>query len=367
MSSRSLLSAFCALALCALSCVAQAEVTQAQVPKSYRLTFIDIAISSPFGTSLSIDDVNNEGEVVGTRIPEGSSISEAFIWRDGEFEIITNPFPDGGSVRAEGINDRSDVLISAQDQQAQAHFFLWQQGELIELDFDNEPDLRLGAVLDVNNRRRVLAFARDAELQNFNVVWRRHQLTRLQEPPSGANAIARVINNRGDVGGVINADTFLPGVWRHGLLVTLPLPEGASAGSVNALNDRGIAAGVLNFPDSFNSGAAVWTRRRAIQLTPLAGKDSAIASAVNDHGLVTGLSFSDFIMQSDRLAILWRRPGARAIDLNTLIAPDDPLKPFVVLRAALLINDRGQILAEGRDSRQANPDDLSFYLVTPAR
>jgi uncharacterized membrane protein len=363
MSSRSLLSAPYALALCALSCVAQVQVAQAQAQTSYRLTFIGTSVSGPF--SLSIDDVNNEGEVVGTRIPEGSSRAEAFIWRDGEFEIIANPFSGGMSVSAMGINDRSDVLISAQDQQAQPHFLLWHQGAFIELDFDNEPDLRISAVLDVNNRRQVLAFARNAELETFDVVWQRHRLTRLQAPPGDANATARVINNRGDVGGVISADTFLPAVWRHGVLTPLPLPQGASAGFVEDLNDRGIAAGGVNFPDSFDTGAAIWTRRQAIRLPPLAGKNSAIASAVNDHGIVAGRSFSDFIVQSDRVATLWRR--ASAIDLNTLIASGDPLQPFVELRAGLLINDRGQIVAEGRDSRQANPDDESFYLVTPER
>jgi hypothetical protein len=47
-----------------------------------------------------------------------------------------------------------------------------------------------------------------------------------------------------------------------------------------------------------------------------------------------------------------------------VIAADDPLRPFVELSSALSINDRGQILVEGRDSR-STPGDVSFYLLTP--
>ena len=50
---------------------------------------------------------------------------------------------------------------------------------------------------------------------------------------------------------------------------------------------------------------------------------------------------------------------------SALVANDDPLKPFVHLNFASLINDRGQIVADGVDSR--NGASTSQYLLTPRR
>ena len=49
-------------------------------------------------------------------------------------------------------------------------------------------------------------------------------------------------------------------------------------------------------------------------------------------------------------------------DLNLLIHPTDPLQPFVTLIRSRDINDRGQILAEGCDSRTG---ECHAYVVSP--
>ena len=49
-------------------------------------------------------------------------------------------------------------------------------------------------------------------------------------------------------------------------------------------------------------------------------------------------------------------------DLNALIDPADPLRRFVTLRDGVDINDRGQILANGGDSRTG---EGHAYLVSP--
>jgi hypothetical protein len=48
-------------------------------------------------------------------------------------------------------------------------------------------------------------------------------------------------------------------------------------------------------------------------------------------------------------------------DLNALIAPADPLQPFVTLFDGVDINDLGQILANGFDSRTG---EYHAYLVS---
>jgi probable HAF family extracellular repeat protein len=353
--SRTSFSAPCALALLALSCVAQAQA------QSYRLTFIATSTHTEFGDSLRVADFNNKGQVVGTRFTEDLTSTQAFIWSNGELEIIPNPFPGGGEISAFGLNDRSDVVLRAQDPE-EPHILLWHRGAFDELEFDNEPDLRLTAVVDVNNRREVLADATNAQFEHFEVVWHQHRLTRVQQPATGEPASAHVINNRGDLGGLITGEIFVPAVWHNNVPTPLPLPADASAGFLADLNDHGIAAGEVNIAGTFDQEAAVWNRTQITRLPPLASRVSSDAVAINDHGVVVGSSFSDFIMRQDRIATIWR--GTTPVDLNAAIAADDPLRQFVELQSALSINDRGQILVAGHDSR-SNPDDESFYLLTP--
>ena len=51
-------------------------------------------------------------------------------------------------------------------------------------------------------------------------------------------------------------------------------------------------------------------------------------------------------------------------DINDLIAPDDPLKPYVTLIRSWLINDRGQLVVQGTDSRHPSVHQPP-YLLTP--
>jgi probable HAF family extracellular repeat protein len=354
--SRTSFSAPCALALLALSCVAQA-----QAQKSYRLTFIASTTPTEVGDSLRVVDLNNKGQVVGTLNTEDLTSTQAFIWSNGELEIIPNPFPGGGETSAFGLNDRSDVVLRAQGQDG-PHILLWHRGAFDELDSNNEPELRVTSAMDVNNRREVLADATNEQFEHFAVVWHQHRLTRVQQPATGERAIPFVINNRGDLGGLITGEIFVPAVWHSNVPTPLPLPAGASSGSVAALNDHGVAAGAFGIAGTFDQEAAVWNRTQVTRLPPLASRVSSDAFSINDHRIVAGISFSDFIMRQDRIATIWR--GATPVDLNTVIAADDPLRPFVELQSARSINDRGQILVEGHDSR-SRPDIQSFYLLTP--
>jgi len=63
---------------------------------------------------------------------------------------------------------------------------------------------------------------------------------------------------------------------------------------------------------------------------------------------------------ADHHAFLW--DGATLQDLNALIDPADPLRPFVTLLSGLAINDLGQILAAGTSSRNRG---VRAYLLTP--
>ena len=72
---------------------------------------------------------------------------------------------------------------------------------------------------------------------------------------------------------------------------------------------------------------------------------------------MTGYAETDFEFNTH--AFLW--DGTTMLDLNALIDPADPLQPFVTLDAGVEVNDLGQILALGFDSRFG----LRTYLLSP--
>ena len=81
-------------------------------------------------------------------------------------------------------------------------------------------------------------------------------------------------------------------------------------------------------------------------------------AAINASGQVTGVRLHG--RRCGQHAFLW--DGTRMQDLNALIDPADPLQPFVTLGEGVDINDRGQILANGFDSRTGEDH---AYLVSP--
>jgi probable HAF family extracellular repeat protein len=82
------------------------------------------------------------------------------------------------------------------------------------------------------------------------------------------------------------------------------------------------------------------------------GGTYSVASDINASGQVTGYAA---LPDGTQDAFLWRNDGTKIQDLNTLIDPTDPLKPYVILVSGDLINDSGDILADGYDAH-AGPE-----------
>jgi probable HAF family extracellular repeat protein len=195
---------------------------------------------------------------------------------------------------------------------------------------------------------------------------------------------------------------FKPVVWRHGVATELPTVAGDSVGTGLAINDKGQVVGGsgdcstfnLQFlipihplhavfwekdgtpikipefgkalPDSLgnmalginNSGQVVgfstlsggvnfhgflWSRQtgRIVDLGAAAGMPASSAIAINDSGVVVGVS-----QDSENLvATVWKNHKAQ--DLNTLIASHSALN----LLLACSINDEGQIVGLGIDEK----------------
>jgi hypothetical protein len=123
--------------------------------------------------------------------------------------------------------------------------------------------------------------------------------------------------------------------------------NGASASFAYALNDRNQVVGIVNI--GIASHAMRWSDG-VMKLLPRLSPDEAASSpsSINNWGMIVGgttLSLPQF----HQTATLWF--GSHVVELDTLVRADDPLKPFVHLQSAEQINDRGDIVAAGTDSR----------------
>jgi probable HAF family extracellular repeat protein len=135
---------------------------------------------------------------------------------------------------------------------------------------------------------------------------------------------------------------------------------GGSQSEAVAMNDSGQVTGIsLTAGDEEHTftHAFLWNGTTMLDLGTLGGTDS-FAEAINATGQVTGWSWIEG--NFDPHAFLW--DDGTLHDLNALIDPADPLLPFVYLREGVDINDFGQILVTGFDSRTFRH---SVYLASP--
>ncbi|HEY3837525.1 MAG TPA: hypothetical protein VGL72_13175 [Bryobacteraceae bacterium] len=243
------------------------------------------------------------------------------------------------------------------------------------------------------------------------------------ETLGGANAIAKAVNNRGQIVGTAENTAldptctapqmyqFKPVLWQGAEVQELPTAAGDSSGIAYGVSENGVIAGgsgscapfdpnnlwyfhplhallwetgrtvdlgnlggqgqfMGNFARLVNNlGEAVgwsdiggdqathafrWTPNTGMQdLGTLSGDGHSIGLAINDQGVITGISIApDF---SSLRAMVWR--GGVMSDLNQLV----PAMSSLYLLTACSINSRGEITGFAVDSS----GNLHGYLVTP--
>jgi uncharacterized membrane protein len=356
MTRRNSLSLITMLALCAMSFAAPARQQT-----TYRLTHLGTTVFENDTTVVfGVFGINESNELVGSRPVPGGVI--AFIWRDGEFQDL-NPLLNTNLAFAEEINERSEVIGDYWDeQQDRFRGFLLRRGEITRIEaVPGEISL---LALDINNRPEVLIRSQDAQFALRGFVWRDGHLTPL-EPLPGSGTFARRLNDRGAIiGTAFLPATSVPVLWQDATVMQIELPEGAVSGIGMDINNHGAAIGNASFPDipfvqSGYSAGFLWREGQATELPSPDGRNSNFAWDINNRGVIVGYSFRP---SEESVAVIWPRRGD-PVDLNELIAEDDPLKPFVHLREGSSINDRGVIVASGFDSR--NEYSTSTYLLTP--
>jgi uncharacterized membrane protein len=348
-------------AVCALSSAAFAQST-------YRMTLIDGDPTTPNRTTAV--DLNDRGEVAGVISLDGG-IRRSFLFRNGSSLDIGDL--EGGTspqfVTALAINNRGDIVGESLSTGA-SRPFIYSGGQIGELKgFASAIGVR---PTDINNRRQVIGtvtlptsdpFAPDVKFLQQGSSW-----TPLDPLPGYFEALVNSINDRGIVAGASTGPSSRATIWVEGRpedLGDFPGLISSGARDINDFNDIVVSGVTANDePRVF-----LWRRGKITELAGVGEPESQYfnrAESINNRRQIVGTQFQGDPQQEPTriFAVLWESDG-KAFDLNELISSDDPLKPFVTLSAGEVINNRGQILARGRDSRRPAPFAAASYLLTP--
>jgi uncharacterized membrane protein len=308
-----------------------------------------------------VADLNEKGEIVGeairswnlnTAIPNQESI--AFLWRNGRLIDLGALSQSPRDSRSQGINDQSEVVGWSYPGVGAQPAFQWREDRMTPIGLED--------AYAINNAGQVVGYinrAQGSETVGVPAVWQSGQLTELLGLGNPWN-----INDSGDIVGFSYVAQFpQAALWRAGVVTPLGLLPDALSSQAFDINSEGLIVGTNEFsppvtPTAYQR-AFLWQSGTMIELPRVAASHSSNdAYGINDHGNVVGRSGA-----SQFTATVWF-DGA-AYDLNELIAADDPLKPYITLLEAREINNRGQIIAQGADSRRSG--SYSGYLLTPKR
>jgi uncharacterized membrane protein len=240
--------------------------------------------------------------------------------------------------------------------------FLWQDGRMRPLSTLGGYN---GAASAINNKGEVAGNAETAitdstcppydpakgqyqVLQDKPVVWTNGHIEELPTYGGDQDGYAIAINDHGQVaGGSGTCSTYDPVIglyfspvhalfWDHGEVINLGSLGGVFGNQAHNMNNRGQVVGASDLAGDAVFHGFVWSQRTGMQdVPPIPGDTYSAALAINDSGVVTGVSLDSTFTILHAFVVLEGVPT----DLNTLISADSPLQ----LQTACGINSRGEI------------------------
>lgn len=260
------------------------------------------------GTLALARGINQRGEAVGTSTLAGDQVARAFVWRAGQSGDL-GTLPGGVHSFGYAMNDRGQVVGTADDGSGHLHMFLWQRRtgmvDLGTLSLGGDPD----------------------------------------------STLPEAINNRVQIVGVaLNAEGFPRGfLWDRGAMIDLGT-LGGSDSAASDINDAGVIVGDASTADDLHSYAVRWTQGQIEYLGTLG--EWSQARAINNRGQVVGWSKAT---DGRAHAFLWQ--GGTMTSLNDLI----PASGWSLI-VANDINDAGDIVGMGMLNGERHA-----FLLTPRR
>ncbi len=314
---------------------------------------------------ISGDSENGELDPLNPGFPE----IRAVLWKDGH--IVDLGTLDGGyeSV-AHAVNSRGQVvglsLNRTPDPNSmigsfygigfqQTRPFIWQNGVMQDLGTLGTGNNAIALL--INERGQVAGDSYTSTdpspfcFYNNNVfplttgafLWEKGKMTDLGGL-GGTCTLASALNNQGQVAGWSNLagdQAYHAFRWdpaTHSHLRDLGTLGGTFSIAV-AMNDTGDVVGAAARPGDQVVHATLWGRHGLVDLGTVGTDQCAEARSVNSSDQVVGISNPE-CGSDEASAFLWEHEGPM-IDLNAFVPPDSDLH----LRAGATINDRGEIAA----------------------
>ena len=336
----------------------------------YRLTDIgDLTTSRTSGVTF-VAAIGDKGEIVGQSF-NNQFRARAFLWQAGrmtdlgDFGNLNGQLP---ALSAFAMNKHLEIVGTAMGATSSSPIrgFRWQKSRMADLGTLRGMGTDTFAT-GINQHGDIVGAGYRSPGDLRALRWVRGQPTELGTAADGRAAVqAFGLNDHGDIVGYLSpgatarfARAF---IWTKGKFTDLGTLPGTTLSFANAVNERRQVVGQsLNTAVPGTSRAFLWEEGTLLDLGKAAAShQSSEARAINDKGVVVGTSGAG----SAALAWIWRDGVTQ--DLNTLIAADDPNRPYVQLTKAAGINDKNQITVQGYDRRRGSTF-VRGYILTPVK